>query len=229
VTPQPTFVVVQHVASEGPGLVATLARQRGLALDVRRMDRGEQVPDAGSIDGLVVLGGPMGAYDVAAHPHLAAEQRLLADACARGVPVLGVCLGAQLLAAAVGARVFKGPTAEIGFGDVKLTADGSADPVLGPSGPSVPAFHWHGDTFDLPVGAVHLARTGPYPHQAFRMGQRAYALQFHVELDAGLARDWAHALPPGVTLDDKRRAAVEQTGRAILHRFFELVASRPTD
>jgi GMP synthase (glutamine-hydrolysing) len=217
------FIVIQHLAAEGPGLIATVARDHGFTVDVRRMDRGDRVPAADALDGLVVLGGTMAAYDVPTYPHLAAEQRLLADACTRNVPVLAVCLGAQLLAAALGARVFKGPAAEIGFGAVTLTPEGADDPILGPSGPAFPAFHWHGDTFDLPRGATHLARSAAYPQQAFRFGARAYGLQFHVELDRPLARDWAAALPPGVKLDEKRRAAVEQTGRAILHRFFSEV------
>jgi GMP synthase-like glutamine amidotransferase len=219
------IIVIQHLAAEGPGLVATVARDHGFTLDVRRMDRGDPVPTADGLDGLVVLGGTMGAYDTAAHPHLAAEQRLLAEACGRNIPILGVCLGAQLLAAALGARVFKGPAAEIGFGIVTLTHEGTRDPILGPSGPAIPVFHWHGDTFDLPGGATHLAASRAYPHQAFRAGGRAYGLQFHLELDRSLARDWASALPPGVTLDEKRRAAVELTGRAVLHRFFSDLAS----
>jgi len=220
VSPTRTLVVIQHVASEGPGLIAPVARQHGFALDVRRMDRGDTLRSAKAMHGLVVLGGPMGAGDAAAYPHLAVEQRLLADACALGIPVLGVCLGAQLLAAAHGARVYRGPAVEIGFGDVTLTPEGARDPVLGPSGPSFTAFHWHGDTFDLPAGAAHLAASKQYPHQAFRIGDAAYGLQFHVELDPALARDWAAALPAGVALDEKRRAAVELTGRAVLHRFF---------
>jgi len=214
------FAVIQHLGPEGPGLIAAVAPAHGVTLDVRRVDRGARVPSAAEVDGVVVLGGTMGVSDAAAYPHLVAEQRLLADACDRGLPVLGVCLGAQLLAAALGARVYQGPAPEIGFGDVRLTPEGERDPVLGPSGPSLPAFHWHGDTFDLPRGAVCLAGTAAYARQAFRAGARAYALQFHVELDAALARDWAAALPRGVTLDETRRAAVEETGRAVLHRFF---------
>jgi len=217
------FAVIQHLAAEGPGLIAAVARDHGFTLDVRRMDRGDPVPAADALHGLVVLGGTMGAYEVAAYPHLAAEQRLLAEACARRIPVLAVCLGAQILAAALGARVFKGPATEIGFGDVSLTPDGLRDPILGPSGPTFPVFHWHDDTFDLPPGATHLAATAAYHRQAFCFGGRAYGLQFHVELDRDLAHDWGSVLPPGVRLDEKRRAAVEVTGRAILHRFFREV------
>lgn len=224
---EPGFVVVQHVAGEGPGLIGALARQRGLALDLRRMDRGEALPDPAAIAALVILGGPMGAYEAVAHPHLDAEQRLLEAAVASGLPVLGICLGAQLLAAAHGARVYPGPAPEIGFGEVKLTADGADDPLLGPAGPAFPAFHWHGDTFDLPWGAVHLATTRPYAHQAFRLGDRAWGLQFHIELDQGLAREWAAVLPRGAIPSESQRAAIEKTGRGVLNRFFELARRRP--
>ena len=222
--PDRRFVVVQHVAHEGPGLIAALAAEHNVVLEVRRTYRGESLPAARETDGVVVLGGPMGVSESAAHPHLLAEQVLLADACSLGLPVLGVCLGAQLLAAALGARVFKGPAPEVGAGAVALTDAGERDPVLGPSGPVIPAFHWHGDTFDLPRGATLLASSGACPHQAFRAGTRAYALQFHVEVDAALARAWAPALPAGVTIAAPDRAAIETAGRAILGRFFTLVA-----
>jgi len=223
---EPGFVIVQHVAGEGPGLIDALARQRGLPIDLRRMDRGEPLPDAAAVAALVVLGGPMGAYELAAHPHLAAELHLLEDAVARGLPVLGICLGAQLLAAALGARVYPGPAPEIGVAEVKLTGDGSDDHLLGPAGPSFPAFHWHGDTFDLPWDAVHLAATRTYAHQAFRVGDRAWGLQFHIELDQGLAREWAAILPRGTIPTESQRAAIEKTDRGILNRFFELARRR---
>ncbi len=222
----PTYTVIQHVASEGPGLLGIIAEQRGLELTVRRTDLGEALPDAASLAALVVLGGPMAVYEAVDHPHLIAEQHLLEAAVSRGVPVLGICLGAQLLAAALGGRVYPGPAPEIGFGEVKLTDGSDGDPLIGPAGPKFPAFHWHGDTFDLPEGAVHLAATKAYPHQAFRVGERAWGLQFHVELDRSLAREWSALLPRGSLPTEPQRAAIEKTGRGILNRFFELARRR---
>ena len=131
----------------------------------------------GSFAGLVVLGGPMGVHDIDAHPWLAPERALIGEVARAGRPVLGVCLGAQQLAAALGAEVTTGPEPEIGLGRVQLTPSGRTDPVFGPeygglADPAIPCVHWHQDTFSLPAGAVHLAATARYPHQAFRWGAR---------------------------------------------------------
>lgn len=219
----PKWIIIQHVPFEGPGLIATEARARGLAVEVRRMDLGHAVPHAGEIGGLVVMGGPMGVHDTASHPYLAAEQQLLRTAVEQNLPVLGVCLGAQLLAAALGARVYQGPAPEIGVGEVILTADGSTDAVLGGAGATLPVVHWHGDTFELPAGATHLARSALYANQAFRIGRRAYAFQFHVEVDRSLAAEWATRLPPGIVIPEERRAEVERSGRRVVSRFFDAV------
>jgi GMP synthase-like glutamine amidotransferase len=217
-----TWAVLQHVPWEGPGLIERIGRERGIAFETCRMDLGETLPAASGIGGLVVMGGPMGVYEAERYPHLTAEMALIADCVRAGLPVLGVCLGSQLLAGALGARVFPGHGPEIGAGEVRLTAEGASDPVLGPGAPSFPAFHWHGDTFDLPRGAVLLGSSAPYPHQAFRSGRRAYAFQFHVEVDGDLARAWAPHLPEGVEIDEGRRAEIERSGRAILGRFFDV-------
>jgi GMP synthase-like glutamine amidotransferase len=223
--------VVRHVAHEGPGLVADVLAAAGLAPELVRMDEGEPLPgldEVGDLDGLVVLGGPMGVHDDDAHPWLADERRLLAAAVDAGIGVLGICLGAQQLAAALGAPVTTGTLPEVGPGSVVLTAAGRRDPLFGPEygglgSPEVACVHWHGDTFELPAGAVHLAATRAYPHQAFRVGERAYGLQFHVEVDGPLAAGWGPHLPAGVVLDPLRLAEVTATGRRVLGRFAELV------
>jgi GMP synthase-like glutamine amidotransferase len=216
----PTWAFIQHVRHEPAALISSLAAERGVSVDVRVIPNGDALPTAEELDGLVVMGGPMGANDDDAHPNLPAERALLAAAVARGIPVLGVCLGAQLLAAALGARVYRGEVYEVGPGEVEVLAD---DPVLGAAGATLPVMHWHHDTFELPAGARLLAGSAHYPHQAFRVGERAWGLQFHVELDAALAAAWAPHLPAGVQIPQAHRQAVEDAGRAVLGRFFDLV------
>jgi GMP synthase (glutamine-hydrolysing) len=215
---------LQHVDFEGPAAIADAFAAHGVTLRVVRLDLGEPLPAVGDVAGLVVMGGPMGALDDADHPYLAAERAFLAECVARDLPVLGVCLGAQLLAAALGASVHRGPRGEVGAGTVTLTAAGLADPVLGGSGSGtaeLPVVHWHHDTFDLPAGAALLASSERYEHQAFRHG-RAYGLQFHVELgtrDLGMMR--ANMNPARVPSEEALRA-VEGVGDVVLDRFVDL-------
>jgi GMP synthase-like glutamine amidotransferase len=226
-TPSRTpWAILQHVEYEGPGLVAEALRSAGQPFDVVRLDLHEALPEVTSIGGLVVLGGPMGVHDGDVHAWLAPERDLLAAVADAGKPVLGVCLGAQQLAAALGASVTTGPTAEVGLGRVELTGPGRLDPVMGPeygglSATTIPCVHWHQDTFDLPDGAIHLAATRPVPHQAFRWGDHAYGLQFHVEVDRQLADGWKPYLPSGATLDRDGLAEVTTVGRRLLGRFVE--------
>jgi len=196
-------VVLQHLDREGPGYIAELCEKRGLRIEIRRLDLGVPVPDSlADADLLVVMGGPMGVGDVGdpRFPFLAREIDLLGRILATEQPVLGVCLGSQILAAAAGSRVYRNqkpdkrgvlrPAPEVGFGEVRLLG-GKHEPVLAGLADRLLALHWHGDTFDLPAGAVLLAETDLCPNQAFRIGRRAYGLQFHVETDADLVRRWA--------------------------------------
>ncbi len=223
---QPIWAILQHVAHEGPGLVADELHRAGLSFTIVRLDRGDRVPEAGSVAGVVAMGGPMGVHDHDEYPWLPAERDLLAATATEGKPVLGVCLGAQQLAMALGADVTTGAAPEIGLGRVELTGPGRQDPVTGPeygglASTTIPCVHWHQDTFTLPDGAVHLAASRPFPHQAFRWGDRAYGLQFHVEVDAALAAAWEPFLPEGVTLDPPKLAEVETVGHRILRRFVQ--------
>jgi GMP synthase-like glutamine amidotransferase len=168
------------------------------------------------------MGGAMGVYDTDAYPWLETERRWIRRTVEEGVPVLGVCLGAQQLAAALGAAVTTGPSPEIGVDEVELTAEGRTDPVLGPEGDRVSVIQWHGDTFEIPDGAVRLASGARYRNQAFRYGRVAYGLQFHIEVDQAMADAWAPELPPDVTLGADARKSVEAVGRRVLGRFVEL-------
>lgn len=229
-TPPSGWVVLQHVVHEGPGLIADELRRAGQGCDVVRLDLGAPLPEPGGFAGLVVMGGPMGVHDGDLHPWLPAERDLMATTVAEGRPVLGVCLGAQQLAVALGAEVTTGVEAEIGVGRVELTGPGRRDPVTGPeygglAATGIPCVHWHQDTFSLPVGAVHLAASAPFPHQAFRWGDRAYGLQFHVEVDRDLAAAWAPHLPAGVTLAPAALAEVEAVGHRMVRRFLQRALS----
>jgi len=193
-------IVLQHTPTEGPERVATLLAERGVRCETLEVYAGAPVPDVvGREQLLVVMGGPMGVGDVgdARYPFLATEIALLRKLVARGAPVLGICLGSQLLAAATGARVYPNtrpgtdgkpvPVREVGWGPIDLHNVG--EPALAglPAQPSV--LHWHGDTYDLPAGAVHLASTPACRNQAFRIG-RAFGLQFHPELERETIATW---------------------------------------
>ncbi len=220
-----TWIVVQHTPTEGPGLLAGVLADAGASSRVVRLDRGETLPPPAGLAGVVVMGGPMGVHDSADHPWLVPETRWLADAVQCGLPVLGVCLGAQLVATALGAPVTTGASPEIGIGGVSLDAAGRADPLLGPEGDHFRVVHWHGDTFAIPEGAIRLASSDRYENQAFRYGDRVYGLQFHLEVDDEVAAFWAPDLPAGVSLDGPERRPVEETGRRVFSRFVELAAS----
>ncbi len=221
------WVVLQHVAHEGPGAIALAVSDAGGELAVVRLDRGEPVPAAEAVAdmaGLVVMGGPMSVHD--ADAWLAAERSLLRAAVEAGLPVLGVCLGAQQLAAALDGKVTAGPAPEIGVGEVHLTTEALHDPVFGPAPTPLPCVHWHADTFTLPEGAVRLAGNGAYENQAFRFGARAYGLQFHVEVTAALVAHWGPHLPDGVFVRASDVAHVSRAGDGIIRRVVALARAR---
>nr|WP_294863825.1 glutamine amidotransferase [uncultured Pseudogulbenkiania sp.] len=182
-------LALRHVAFEDLGVFDTVLKQFGYDVEYRQagIDRME-ADDWLSPDLLVVLGGPIGVYEQADYPWLGGEIDGVARRLTQGRPTLGICLGAQIMAAALGARVYPGRAKEIGWGAVSLSAAGNLSSLSCLQ--EVPLLHWHGDTFDLPAGAQLLASTELTPHQAFAWGNNALALQFHPEVDGHLIEAW---------------------------------------
>ncbi len=225
-------LVLQHIACEPPGVYEDVLRERAATIHRVELDEGDPLPHWHESDAIVFMGGPMSATDDAEFPWLDEEKQLIAGAVRAGVPFWGVRLGVRLLAASLGARVCPGPTPEVGLLPVELTEEALGDPVFGGVPRTLLTHQWHGDTFDLPEGAVLLARSPAYPNQAFRFGPSAYGVQFHLEVSAELAREWAEipayaealerVLGPG-PLDELISRLGEQAEETLAHgrRLFE--------
>jgi GMP synthase (glutamine-hydrolysing) len=219
-------LVVCHVAFEDLGVFAGPITERGFSIDVRQAGA-DPVSDAEwrDADLAVVLGGPIGACETDKYPWLERQTAQLRGRLAAGRPTVGVCLGAQLIAAALGARVYTGPAKEIGWAPVALSEAGRAGPLAALDG--LPVMHWHGDTFDLPEGAVRLASTPVTPNQAFAIGEAVLGLQFHPEIDPARIETWlightAELAQAGVDLAEVRAdtarhgEAAAAAGRALI-------------
>lgn len=178
---------LRHVECEPPAAYLPALTEHAEVVTVRPWC--EPLPEHHRFAAIIAMGGPMGVNDRAALPWIDDEIAYLRAATSAGVPVWGVCLGAQLLAAALGAAVYSGPVPEVGIAEVELTAAGADDPVWGDTAPRLETMQWHGDTFDVPPGAELLASSPLYPNQLFRHGA-SYGIQFHLEADAALARQW---------------------------------------
>lgn len=215
-----TAYVVQHVAFEDLGVLAGLVPAAGFSvcsLDAGLDDLGRILPAAQDL--LIVLGGPIGAYEDDRYPFLLNELKLIETALGCGARVLGICLGAQLLARVLGARVYPGPTKEIGFGPVRLTPAGMTSCLKHLKNCDYNVMHWHGDTFDLPAGAQRLASTDLTPNQAFSLDSQILALQFHIEADPRTIERWlightSELTTAGIDIGALRQAAAT-SGTAI--------------
>jgi GMP synthase-like glutamine amidotransferase len=187
------FLALQHIACEPPGIYEDVLLERGHELDRIELDEGGRLPaSARGYDGLIVMGGPMSANQDRDLPWLVTEKRFIRDAVMGGLPYWGVCLGSQLLAAALGARVYKGARPEVGIMPVQVLSIAGADPLFAPwAGRAMQVLQWHEDTFDLPDGGFPLASSDAFPAQAFRWGSYAYGLQFHLEVSPSLVGCWA--------------------------------------
>jgi GMP synthase (glutamine-hydrolysing) len=233
------LLVFQHVAAEPLGTLDPLIRRRGHRIRFVNFERDPDAqPDVDRYRGLIVLGGPMNVEDQHRRAHLRTELRAIERALAQGKPVLGICLGAQLLAHVLGAPVRRLPQPEIGWYELSMTDAGCVDPVLGALGPRPAVFQWHGHGFERPASTVPLAGSAAWPHQAFRAGDSAYGLQFHLEMDVALIERWlAHPAyreelaTAGLTHDEHviraetrlRIATMQQQAEHVFNGFLDLV------
>jgi GMP synthase (glutamine-hydrolysing) len=182
---RPTLLAIQHVPWEGPHRI--LDACGALHVHTVKPLAGQPLPAHEEVAGAVAMGGPMGVHDVDRHPGLADEREWLAEALRREMPLLGICLGAQLIASALGAEVRPGKGPELGYAPVEVLDPG--DPLLGALAPSTTVLHWHGEVLDLPAGATHVARSERTEVQAFRHGS-AWGVLFHPESDLALLEAW---------------------------------------
>lgn len=207
--------VLQHISCETLGTIADALDGASIRHQYMRPFAGDSVPEEieGSA-GLIVMGGPMGVYEKNRHPFLADEMRLIEKALRAQVPILGVCLGSQLLAATLGAAVTKGQRKEIGWYPVTLADWCKSDPLWAGIESPFTAYHWHGDVFELPQGAVALASSDMTKHQAFRYGRNAYGFLFHMEVTPAIIREMVNTFA-----EELREAKVD--GKEILNRTAE--------
>ncbi|WP_454696518.1 glutamine amidotransferase [Achromobacter aegrifaciens] len=224
-------LAIRHVPFEDLGILAPVLEERGYS--VRYLEAGVDTIDAatlGNADLVVILGGPIGVYETGRYPFLEQELRAIAHRLRQDKPTLGICLGAQLMAAALGAEVTSTGRAEIGYAPLTLTPQGQ-DSVLS-AVQAVPVLHWHGDQFAIPEGAARLAETPGFPNQAYALGPRILGLQFHLEADSAQIERWliGHAcelslrqIDPAVIREDARRHGqeLERCARAAMEQWLD--------
>jgi GMP synthase-like glutamine amidotransferase len=217
VHPEGEVIVLQHSESDGPGAIGRELALRGVPLRVVRLQAGETLPSSMVPRAVVAMGGPMAADDDAEFPFLEDARGLLGATARAGLPVLGVCLGAQLLAIALGGRVERGGARELGWYDVERTPASTGDPLFDALPQRFAPFQWHDDAIELPPEALLLARSAIAPVQAFRVGERAYGVQFHLELSATEIAEWSREAPRPIHGSTLARAAEQER---LARRFF---------
>ncbi len=230
-------LVLQHVAHEGLGTIFSELVSRRIKADYIRLYMGHELPDElREYSCLIIMGGPMGVYEENIYPFIAAELKLIEKALALDMPVLGICLGAQLMARAAGSVVYQGETKEIGWYGLSLTSDGQRDPLFTGLPEEFTVFQWHGDTFDVPSGATLLASSLRFPNQLIRIGKNGYALQFHLEVMDVMIREWIEInraeldglkgqIDPRVIIRETRAhiPPLKGYGEKVFSNFFDLI------
>lgn len=185
-----TVAIFVHDPKEDGGNIRSLLLKKGFTVREFHLYKGERPQEAYRCDALVLMGGPMSVKEEGRYPFLKTEKLFLEKWLKSGRPLLGICLGAQLIADVLGGRVYKGPVPEIGWSEVRLTLQGIQDPVFSKFPSAMLVFQWHEETFDLPAGAVLLASSPLYPNQAYRIGKTVYGVQFHLEVTFEMVKDW---------------------------------------
>ncbi len=188
---QKEILIIKHIKIEGPGSIEEFLKNTNWNLKTVDLSKEESLHNSfKNIAAIISLGGPMNVYEEDKYRFLKDEGEFLKKAIQEKIPILGICLGAQLLAKACGARVRKAPTNEIGWHKVSLTKEGKTDQLFVAVSSELEVFQWHEDTFGIPEGAVHLAESRACPNQAFRFGSNAYGLQFHIEVTPEMVESW---------------------------------------
>ncbi|WP_291317755.1 type 1 glutamine amidotransferase [Desulfuromonas sp.] len=213
------ILLIQNDVRVPPGIITDILADRGVPYREARLFEAPELPAPSALSGIILLGGYMGVHELAAHPHLAGLPRFLERAFDARTPQLGICLGGQLLAAALGAEVFPARNGERGPRAVALTDAGLSDPLFAGLPKTFPAFQFHSDSFAVPEGAAHLAASPACPGQAFRLG-RAYGLQFHPEVTMGIVAAWCRAVGETGPVAEEF-AAVEAEHRRLAGRLLE--------
>jgi GMP synthase (glutamine-hydrolysing) len=218
-------LIIKNIHTEGPGTIEDSLVKEGIPFTIVELGAGETPPPLNKFNTLVVLGGPMGVYEMEKYPHLKAGSRIIREAINRDMHILGICLGSQMIAHCLGATVYPGPEKEIGWHHIELTGDALKDPLMrklathpevGDFWRKFKVFHWHGDTFDLPPGASLLASSHRYKNQAFRFGSRIYAFQFHMEVTLPMIREWFQDMPDlNKMIQETEKIYDEYAGRAM--------------
>jgi GMP synthase-like glutamine amidotransferase len=184
-------LIIKHVDIEGPGLIEDCLKQERMPYEVVNLEgEAARLPKIEDWTHIVILGGPMNVYEEDRYPFLRKEDLFIKETIQRGKSVLGICLGAQLIAKALGAKVVKARIKEIGWYEVSLTEEGTRDRMFCFLPKTFPVFQWHEDTFEIPKAGKLIATSSSIPRQAFRYGENVYGLQFHLEVTKGMIQEW---------------------------------------
>lgn len=218
-------LILKNIGTEGPGTIEDFLLNNRIPYQIVELYR-DDLPNVKEFRAVVMLGGPMSVNEADIYPYIKKEEEIVREFIREGKKVFGICLGAQIIARALGARVYKGPAKEIGWLDIEIAGEGIRDPLMnklavhpraGDFWKKFKVFHWHGETFDLPSGAERLARSSLYENQAFRYGKNVYAFQFHIEVKKETIYEWLKEEP--VDMDRIRKETEDYHGDCLGRAF----------